>query len=332
MIFDWTNFHQQIQQLGHTEIGPEWIIEAPLGLTSRYRLEQAAFEGVWEYFEFASGLRALIVDGVWRDTVELHVLDGEYIRLNFSLSLDLDMAFSEGQIEQPSKPSWRIIGHHSGKPVVERMRAGRASRWITLCLDAPLLERWTGEQTDNLPTLVREAASTDSDKTLYHEFSLGAGFETITRDLLETSLSGPMRITYVDARCRELICLAVNHLMRSETTVDEMNLSTADITAVEAAQQVLAANLIHPPTILDLSRMVGINRTKLFYGFRSVYGMNVSDYIQDLRLNAGRRLLLETDKPLSEIAYEIGFQHQCNFSTAIKKRFNKSPRQIRREG
>jgi AraC-like DNA-binding protein len=61
-----------------------------------------------------------------------------------------------------------------------------------------------------------------------------------------------------------------------------------------------------------------------------LHATTISEFIQDQRLDEGKRLLCETDLSVSEIADRVGFRHQCNFSTAMKKRFNLTPSQIRR--
>ncbi len=78
-----------------------------------------------------------------------------------------------------------------------------------------------------------------------------------------------------------------------------------------------------------ISRAVGINRTKLSYGFQRLYGMSMSQFVTNHRLEEARRLLLETDMTVSQIALAVGYEHACNFSTRFKAQFNDTPRAFR---
>ncbi len=106
-------------------------------------------------------------------------------------------------------------------------------------------------------------------------------------------------------------------------------LSPNDIAAVEQARDILLGNLAAPPNIQALSRHVGINRTKLQYGFRDLYGMSVMQFAEAQRMERARVLLRDTDMSVSAIALELGYEHASSFSTRFRHHFGRSPRLIR---
>ncbi len=55
-------------------------------------------------------------------------------------------------------------------------------------------------------------------------------------------------------------------------------------------------------------------------------------YYLDLRLDAARRLLQQTERSLMEIAVACGFASASAFSRAFRRRYGRSPRDVRREG
>ena len=85
----------------------------------------------------------------------------------------------------------------------------------------------------------------------------------------------------------------------------------------------------NPPTVLELSKRIGINRNRLYYGFEQLTGKPISEFIQETRLEEGRRLLRQTDLPISEVSRRVGYKHQGNFSTSIKRHFGLTPKQFR---
>jgi transcriptional regulator GlxA family with amidase domain len=58
-------------------------------------------------------------------------------------------------------------------------------------------------------------------------------------------------------------------------------------------------------------------------------GISPHDYYLALRLNAGRRLVLESRKTVTEIAAQTGFGSASAFARAFRSRFGESPRSTR---
>jgi AraC-like DNA-binding protein len=83
-------------------------------------------------------------------------------------------------------------------------------------------------------------------------------------------------------------------------------------------------------TVRALSLKVGMNRNKLFYGFKSLFGVSLFQHLQDRRIEEGHRLLTTTEQPVGEIAARVGFRHQCNFSTAFRARYGFAPSALRK--
>lgn len=59
--------------------------------------------------------------------------------------------------------------------------------------------------------------------------------------------------------------------------------------------------------------------------FRSEVGMNMREYINQLRVKEAKRLLLSTDFSISKIASDIGFDNISYFSTVFRKQCGMSP-------
>jgi len=63
--------------------------------------------------------------------------------------------------------------------------------------------------------------------------------------------------------------------------------------------------------------------------FKEKTGQNISDYIQNLRMNRAKELLLSTDYPVSQIAKMIGYTEVSGFTKAFKKFEGVSPNKFR---
>lgn len=328
MIFDWSNFATFIPWIAGGDSEPETVSHNAYGSYQNFRFDTDILEGRFEFFEFARPMRAIVLDADWRQTRTLHIRDGDWIRFNFSLSIDMKMAFGDGQSVNLVSPSWRVINNPPNVDVAETITAGAKTVWVTICCLPEFLTSISGASLENMPELLRTAA-TPATQSFHEDFDFTERLGRITADIIRSDLAGPMRIAYTEARALELLCLAVNEIMNPRTAPAHIKLSAKDEAAIRKARELLQTHFVEPPTIDRLSRQVGVNRNKLYYGFRLLYDSTISEFVQHLRLEEGKRLMEETDAPLAEIARKVGFSHQCNFSTAFKKRFGATPTRIR---
>lgn len=65
--------------------------------------------------------------------------------------------------------------------------------------------------------------------------------------------------------------------------------------------------------------------------FKSVLGVSPHQYLLGIRLHQAKRLLAETRQPVSDIAYDCGFNSLEHFATAYKKQYAISPSGYRKQ-
>jgi AraC-like DNA-binding protein len=63
--------------------------------------------------------------------------------------------------------------------------------------------------------------------------------------------------------------------------------------------------------------------------FREVFGETPNKYLQRRRLANARQLLRSTDRTITEICLEIGFDSMTSFSALFRRIYGCSPRQYR---
>ena len=79
-----------------------------------------------------------------------------------------------------------------------------------------------------------------------------------------------------------------------------------------------------------LARASNLSVSALERRFKKHLGKTPHQYLVDVRLDNGRKLLLETDKAIGVIALETGFADHSHFSRVFTRRFGKTPSQVRR--
>ncbi|MDQ8187196.1 helix-turn-helix transcriptional regulator [Pelagicoccus sp. SDUM812002] len=91
-----------------------------------------------------------------------------------------------------------------------------------------------------------------------------------------------------------------------------------------------AANIIRerhqePLSLAAVASGVGISRERLSRLFHETLGITFSAYLNHARLETARKLLRQTKKPVTEIAFISGFQSLSQFHRRFKSAESKSP-------
>jgi AraC-like DNA-binding protein len=79
----------------------------------------------------------------------------------------------------------------------------------------------------------------------------------------------------------------------------------------------------------EAAAMVGMQEASFSKYFRRATGQNFSDLVRKLRLAHARRLLETSDRPISDICYEVGFTNLSNFNRHFLNDMGETPRQYR---
>lgn len=84
------------------------------------------------------------------------------------------------------------------------------------------------------------------------------------------------------------------------------------------------------PKVSEITRSAGISRSHFFAQFSRCVGVSPRHYIDSLRLGIATRWLSSTDRPLIDVADELGFGTHSNFTRFFTKHMALSPSEFRR--
>ncbi|MFL5742984.1 MAG: substrate-binding domain-containing protein [Flavisolibacter sp.] len=82
-------------------------------------------------------------------------------------------------------------------------------------------------------------------------------------------------------------------------------------------------------SVEDICREIGISRVQLYRKLKALLGLNVTDYILNVRMQKAKYLLSNEDLTIAEVSYKVGFSSQAYFSTVFKSKFSCTPSEYR---
>jgi AraC-like DNA-binding protein len=112
------------------------------------------------------------------------------------------------------------------------------------------------------------------------------------------------------------------------STGSEPSWSTAEEDKLRRARTLLQEHFARPLTIAHLCRTVGLNEFKLKKGFRELFGTSPHRMLTEIRMAYAREALARGE-PVSNVAYDSGYQHPANFSAAFSRFYGAPPSALR---
>ena len=82
-------------------------------------------------------------------------------------------------------------------------------------------------------------------------------------------------------------------------------------------------------SVENLAVDLNMSRVQLYRKVKAIFGINVSDYINNFKLEIAKGMLDNTQLNISEIAYKNGFSSPNYFSTVFKSKYGMSPNSYR---
>ncbi len=130
-----------------------------------------------------------------------------------------------------------------------------------------------------------------------------------------------------------LVSLAVRSLRMAEPAAETPSFEAGSDSFERVAHYALRLRwrFYHQQTLSEAARSVYLSERRFTKLFRQATGQSWGKYLQSLRLEHAVKLLTETDKQVSAIAFESGFEDLSHFHHMFKAVYNCSPLHYRKE-
>ncbi len=111
---------------------------------------------------------------------------------------------------------------------------------------------------------------------------------------------------------------------------EQPNVQHRDYEKIRMVKEYIRENIDKKLSIQQLAGRFNILPTQLRRGYQQVYKQGLTKYIQEERLRRAKRLLYETELPVHEIAWEVGYESAAGFTRVFHLFFQQSPTDFRR--
>lgn len=93
----------------------------------------------------------------------------------------------------------------------------------------------------------------------------------------------------------------------------------------------LTNDIASPVSAAELAAGLQMSESQFSRFFRRATGNNFTDFVNRIRVNRACQLLMETERQISHVCYEVGFQNVANFNRRFREIKGMTPSEFRRQ-
>ena len=200
---------------------------------------------------------------------------------------------------------------------------------VEIHIEPHLFQPFIQGQPGKLPIDLQQVLEGANDRPFVSPFQTTTPvIQVVLQQILNCPYQGPIQKMYLEGKVFELLALQLEQLTATrKVTSSRDRLHAANIDQIYQAREILLQNLDKPPSLLALSRQVGLNDCTLKRGFKQTFGTTVFGYLHDQRMEQARQLLSNGEMNVNEVVRAIGYASRSAFYTAFRKKFGISPRE-----
>lgn len=169
------------------------------------------------------------------------------------------------------------------------------------------------------------------DTSFYYEGDYSLNMADIFKKIEEFEESGFLHKIFLESIAYQTLVQQISQFLDDQR--DEGNRTVLRRTEMEKileASSYINNNLSTYKSVPSLTKITGLNPTKLQEGFKHLYGKTVNQYVFEARLNHAKELLLSTEDSISEIVYKVGLSSKSYFSRIFKEEYGVQPSSFRK--
>ena len=282
---------------------------------------------------FASGIGIISYHCTFFQDTEIHFVKNETHPLKFIFCSEgrVQHSFQEEKDEQHNTihayqniivSSWDNNGH------ILYFKANEPTKVFSLeVIRKKFNQKETFRYKDLDEPLRRVFMDESAAKRFFYQGNYSILAANIVEDIEKKLHTGFLRSVYLEAKALEMMVQQIQQYQddQREDRLPQM-LRRSDVEKVKRAVDLVHTNMSENYSVEFLAKEVGTNVNKLQEGFKYMFSLTVSKYIQQVKLEAAKELLATGDYNISQVVELIGLNNRSYFSKIFRERYGVKPK------
>ena len=180
------------------------------------------------------------------------------------------------------------------------------------------------EEQEVFNALLPELVNPQADFVEGPRFYMTPDMQAAVGKIMTNQYKGTTRKMFLKSQVNELLAHFFAHLSSGKR--DRLTCEERD--KLFLAKDIIENNMSNPPSLSELSKLIGLNNNKLKKNFKELFGVPVFKFLQEERLNKAYELLSAGNESVQEVAWYVGYDSLSSFSNAFQSKFGVRPNEI----
>ncbi|MFN7117709.1 MAG: helix-turn-helix transcriptional regulator [Saprospiraceae bacterium] len=166
--------------------------------------------------------------------------------------------------------------------------------------------------------------------TTQHGRIISPEVRSILMNIIQCPFQGTLRMLYLESQIKLLLSFLIYEfrtVATQEHRIEQLN--AKDIEILHDIHKYASSQFLDDVSLYSISRHFGINEFKLKYGFKKLFGTSLMKLVLEKRMAHAREMLLQSDRMITDIAFEVGYSSTGNFSKAFRNFYGLAPSAVR---
>ena len=196
---------------------------------------------------------------------------------------------------------------------------------VVICCSISNISKLPDAERSIFETQLADLLNATGDFASGPSFLMNGDMMSAVDKIFNTKFTGLNRLLFLRSQTSELLA----HYFALLESRGEAKTDMAEAQKLMMAKQILTDSMEAPPSLNELSKMIGLNSYKLKKNFKEMFGVPVFKYLQNERLDRAYDLLRAGDMTTQEAAWMVGYESISSFSNAFTKKFGFRPSEIK---
>ncbi len=197
---------------------------------------------------------------------------------------------------------------------------------VDLIMEPMMFSTFLDSEEMHIPTQFQQIINGKYNSFYIQNFEMNSLMKMAAQQILHCPYQGLTRQLYLESKGIEILAYYNELLLQQPISSRQViNLKPDEISRIYYAKEILFKNFKNPPSLIELSKLVGLNDYKLKAGFRQYFGNTVFGCLHDYRMEEAKKLLETKKLNINQVARSVGYASETSFSSAFRKKFGVSP-------
>lgn len=280
---------------------------------------------------FSSGVGVIEYSCTFFEDMEIHFLLNRTHPLKFIFCSEgkVDHALEENQNVHTIETYQNVIVSSSGfNGHILFFKANETANVVSLEIIRDLFKTRGNHHYVGLEPELRELFEDSVAETpFFYQGNYSIQAADIVEEITKKEHSGFLRSIFLEGKAYEMLAKQITQY-QDDKHGDKTSviLRRSDVEKVKKAVAIIHDNLNQNLSVDYLAKEVGTNVNKLQEGFKYMFNLTVNKYMQQVKLEAAKKLLSHSEHNISQIVSMIGLNNRSYFSKIFKEKYGVSPK------